>query len=60
MGPGLGKWKGDLIANCGMGVSVGHWWVVCWEIIRWALQGGVGGQLDGETRRFFSFPRQRR
>ena len=43
MGPDLGNWKGDLVRNFVMGVSVGRWWGGFWEIIRWARQGGRGG-----------------
>ena len=57
MGPSLVKWKGDLVGNCGMGVSVGRRWGFFWEIIRWYPRGGRGGgQLDGETRQFFAIP----
>ena len=43
MSLGLENWKGNLVRNCGMGVSVERGWVVFWKIIRWAPQGGSGG-----------------
>ena len=60
MGTGLGNWKGGLVGNCVISVRVERWWGGgCWEIIRWAPQGGGGGEINGETRQFWPLPRRR-
>ena len=41
-GTQLGELEDDLVGSFVMGVSVGCWWGVFWEIIRWIPWGGGG------------------